>query len=435
MRFSFERFKQMKKSHKQDARRRGERGAALVTTLLMSALLLSAGGALILTTTMSATTAADSTAEMQAYYAAEAGLEAGLAVLRRNVPSNPAGTTADFRRVVCGAAANCTNAGTNLSTWLPYTNGVVQVSSYDASTATPATSYALSVRDASLAANTALPAAPYAPDQLLLTSTGFGPKGSTKRMQLLVRRTFFDFTARSTLLMRGAEDCSNMGTFDIGQSNAKEYNGNDAAGAAAPLPVFGTTCAGNTVQATTTVLSSKPNTVTSSPQGTVAQVPNSDLAPWLQDANAARALLLDLAGQAQSTNRYYTGTPGDLGSSGSPKFTFVDGDCSLGDGAGLLVVTGTLTMSGNASFDGVILVLGDGVLNRNGGGNGDILGALVVASFARAWPATENNQPHPFLAPTFNTNGGGNSTVQYDSVNVNNAMNTLGNRVLGFVEQ
>ena len=67
---------------------RGECGAALIMALLLTTLLLAAGGALILTTSMAATTAVDATAEMQAYYAAEAGLEASLAVLRRNVASN-----------------------------------------------------------------------------------------------------------------------------------------------------------------------------------------------------------------------------------------------------------------------------------------------------------------------------------------------------------
>jgi hypothetical protein len=62
------------------------------------------------------------------------------------------------------------------------------------------------------------------------------------------------------------------------------------------------------------------------------------------------------------------------------------------------------------------------------------MGAIVVAKFARTWPSSENNQPHPFLAPTFDTNGGGNSTVQYNSVNINNAMGSLGNRLLGVQE-
>src|ERR687884_2207814 len=69
--------------------RRNERGAALVSVLLISMLLLAAGGALILTTAMSATNSIDSTAESQAYYAAQAGLQATLNVLRGNVAPNP----------------------------------------------------------------------------------------------------------------------------------------------------------------------------------------------------------------------------------------------------------------------------------------------------------------------------------------------------------
>ncbi|HEY0386337.1 MAG TPA: hypothetical protein VGC64_10015, partial [Pyrinomonadaceae bacterium] len=70
------------------ARRRNERGAALISVLLISVLLLSAGGALILTTSMSATNAIDATAEVQAYYGAEAGMQAALNVLRGNVQPN-----------------------------------------------------------------------------------------------------------------------------------------------------------------------------------------------------------------------------------------------------------------------------------------------------------------------------------------------------------
>src|SRR6188474_983306 len=81
--------------------RAGERGAALITAVLLSLLLLAAGGILILTSTMTGITARDSTAEMQAYYAAEAGVAKTLEVLRGNVQSNPAGTRASFRNVVC----------------------------------------------------------------------------------------------------------------------------------------------------------------------------------------------------------------------------------------------------------------------------------------------------------------------------------------------
>src|ERR1041385_4522120 len=83
----------------------GERGAALITALLLTLLMLIAGGALILTTNMSLTNTGDSKAEMQAYYAAEAGLQATLNVLRGNVApnplfvSNPSGGVADSNKI------------------------------------------------------------------------------------------------------------------------------------------------------------------------------------------------------------------------------------------------------------------------------------------------------------------------------------------------
>src|SRR5690242_12178941 len=83
------------------ANRAGEKGAALITAVLLSMLLLAAGGTLILTSTMTGITARDSTAEMQAYYAAEAGVARTLEVLRGNVDSNPAGTRASFHNVLC----------------------------------------------------------------------------------------------------------------------------------------------------------------------------------------------------------------------------------------------------------------------------------------------------------------------------------------------
>ena len=71
-------------------------------------------------------------------------------------------------------------------------------------------------------------------------------------------------------------------------------------------------------------------------------------------------------------------------------------------------------MRGNANFRGMILVLGKGVLIREGGGNGDILGAITIAAFDRS--------SGDFLSPTFLTNGGGDSNVQYDSDSLNNGV-------------
>ena len=114
-----------------------------------------------------------------------------------------------------------------------------------------------------------------------------------------------------------------------------------------------------------------------------------------------------LQDKAKSLGRYFSGTTTVADSTTSGMFTFVDGDCTLTSGAGFLVVTGTLTMRGNTDFKGVILVLGTGQLIRNGGGNGDIFGGITIAAFDRTSGG--------FTAPTFSTNGGGTSTIQYDS--------------------
>ena len=112
--------------------RANERGAALITVLLLSVLLLSAGGALIMTTALSSTNAVNASAETQAYYAAEAGMQATLAVLRGNVAPNPlfdpSSTTApankiSFRKAVTPSSSNTSGDTANyarLSRWLNY---------------------------------------------------------------------------------------------------------------------------------------------------------------------------------------------------------------------------------------------------------------------------------------------------------------------------
>src|SRR6476469_5750456 len=111
-------------SRNNNSRRAGERGAALVTMLLVSVLLLGAGGALIMTTMMSANNSVGSTAEMQAYYVAESGMQSALNVLRGN--TRPLLVTSDrmsFRTAIIPSISNGGNGGTSrFAGWLPYNN-------------------------------------------------------------------------------------------------------------------------------------------------------------------------------------------------------------------------------------------------------------------------------------------------------------------------
>ncbi|HYV13760.1 MAG TPA: hypothetical protein VE980_22830 [Pyrinomonadaceae bacterium] len=102
--------------------RAGERGAALVTMLLASVLILGAGGALIMTTMMSANNSVGSTAEMQAYYVAESGMQSALNALRGNTkPLLVAGDRMSFRTAIIPSISNGGNGGTaRFAGWLPY---------------------------------------------------------------------------------------------------------------------------------------------------------------------------------------------------------------------------------------------------------------------------------------------------------------------------
>jgi len=568
---------------KSSVNRPGERGAALVMTLLISLLLLAAGGALIATTAMSATTANDSTAEMQAYYIAESGMQSALNVLRGN--TKPLVTATDrmsLRTAVVPSISNGPgNTGTlRLAGWLPYNDrtnpsslvpvtlgsitggyritvqdldlsNVVQFQTsgwingsdvatpnqrtfgtvggtdevtirYVGQTATtltadptvypltvnsqlgsfviirpvtstknhvaiPKTDFELTVTQtlpwaastvfkasfegivtdnsttlqvtfkkvaqkadgtnyslnfgggstvlnliyASSPGTTPLPARVTAPDpkRLLVRSYGFGPRGSEKRLEMVLNHASPDFEAPAAVTIQGADDCT-APTFDAGSSGAKWYSGVDYSGSDAVRPSFAATgCDADDVNTGI----SKHDTVVDPEIGVLAadnSVAGTVIRPaFLDTADKARAYLTSLQTQAVSIDRYFTAASGSSvtinDALDSPSFTFIDGDCTLTNGAGFLVVTGTLTMRGNTSFRGVVLVLGTGVVVRDGGGTGDILGAMLIARF--------NRSSGGFLTPTFNTNGGGNSTIQYDSQSVNRAL-ASGTNVSGIRE-
>ncbi|MDQ3665801.1 MAG: hypothetical protein M3410_04215 [Acidobacteriota bacterium] len=571
--------------------RANERGAALITMLLVSMLLLAAGGALIVTTAMSASSAIDSTAEMQAFYVAEAGMQSAVNVVRGNV--QPLVTAGDRMSLRTAIIPDITNGPGNTGAlrfagWLPYnsrtdpaslvpvtvgavtggyrvtvenldpdshiveynTAGVIEGS--DAATpfqrtfgtvggldeitiryvaqplttltpnpnaypltlpsnlgsfvierpatailpsaiigptdfeltvtqtkpwpativfeATiegevvvddddggddgdsssvevtfrkvsmkadgttyalnfPAPSDVLSLTYTSSPSTTAVPANVTSPDpkRLLIKSYGFGPRGSEKRLEMMVTRVNLEFEAPAGITLRGSNDCDDPLDLDTGASGAKWYSGDDYSipgpdPTPPPVrPTFGVTAcdvddANAGIKKPYTVNDPKVGVLSSDGSGGTIEQPS-----YLDTADKARAYLNGLQAKAVSTNRYFNPGSGDAttvnDSLDSPMFTFVDGDATLTEGAGFLVVTGTLTMRGNTNFKGVILALGEGKIVRNGGGNGDILGGIIIASFDRTGSGG-------FNAPTFHTNGGGNSNVQYDSVSVNTAVSS-----------
>ena len=109
-------------------------------------------------------------------------------------------------------------------------------------------------------------------------------------------------------------------------------------------------------------------------------------------------------------------TPGPVGSAGNPQITYVNGDFNYGNtttGEGVLIVTGTLSFTGNAAFNGLILVIGQGAIVESGGGSGGFNGSVFMAK------THSSVAPFPELTtlgtPTIAWNGGGTSFIQYNS--------------------
>lgn len=428
--------------------RSSERGAALIMTLLIAALVLAAGGALILTTGMSATTAIDSTAEMQAYYGAEAGLQEALNILRGNITPHdvPIGTKITFRNAVTNSTSNASNdpAGApplRLSAWLQYDYtpaGIayadrVKVNPTDG-TYSPLTgiAFSLEVLDPD---NT--PVANGDPTRLIIRSTGYGPKGAQKRFEMVVNRDQINFAPPASItLVGGAPMVLNMGT-----SNASGYTGNDTySPPVAGLPAVAVSPV-NEVQAQLTIdaLNAQGGGTDQVTPSTVSPLNGSNTPDFLLSASKARTFLSLARDIAQGEGRYFlsqAAVTGGLGTAAAPLMTFIDNyggaavDLGSGfQGAGLLIVTGDMITAGNTEFEGVILVLGSGTFNRNGNGSGHLDGSVIVANF----------DPNPngtggFGGPTFSVNGGGNSDVRYDSDAVRRALDSTGVSVAGVHE-
>jgi hypothetical protein len=422
------------KSQKQS--RSGERGAALITAVLLSMLLLAAGGILILTSTMTGITARDSTAEMQAYYAAEAGVAKTLEVLRGNVDSSPSGTRASFRNVVCSPALWTTTATVN--------GGYVNVTS-DAGTKFQVTSI-LDLDQQNSASWCTDPAfANYKPERLRIRVTGLGPRDSRKNMEVVVNRHTLEYDVKAVVTLPNGS-----GTpidFDLGGSNVTSTSGVDVSGGGTISAVAisdadkqrvnnvidgcdpdGSNCTG-----------SGPNVTPGDP----AVLGNDNTPSFLKDVASAREFLYGSEGMKQTAinqGRYFNSGAAAIASdaglgANNPDgvYTFVDGDLTLGPGSptgqGTIIVTGKLTLDGNFQWNGVIMVLGTGEVYRSGGGHGDIFGAMFVAKFPTSGADTDQ-----FGAPVFDTSGGGTSNIQYSSDAVDKAKSVGGHSVKGIRE-
>ena len=116
---------------------------------------------------------------------------------------------------------------------------------------------------------------------------------------------------------------------------------------------------------------------------------------------------------------------GNIGSSTDYRVVIVNGDATFGPGTGygILLVRGVLTFSGNFSWNGLVLAIGQGEIHWNGGGNGQIQGGMFLAKTRDT--ATVSEPLGPLRATRGDVivdfDGGGGSGIIYDTSTISNA--------------
>jgi hypothetical protein len=244
----------------------------------------------------------------------------------------------------------------------------------------------------------------------LLTSLAVTRTGSKSMAQMeAAARPPFNFNLGGALTLAGPEP-----SFDITFPNSANFtiNGADAdscgqtASATKPaIGVYDSPSQTNVINA----LGKPPNYTGAGGTPSVENVYSA-----IGGASATPSALDGFIGDlSASATTLVNGNASSLPSTTTSSVTVINGNLTLSgnpSGSGILVVTGTLTFSGNFSWNGLVLIVGQGIVVHNGGGNGNINGAIYVAQTKDS----SGNELSQLGNPQFTWNGGGTNGVAYD---------------------
>jgi hypothetical protein len=159
------------------------------------------------------------------------------------------------------------------------------------------------------------------------------------------------------------------------------------------------------------------------------------LPPNWQTPGALNALVQTIAANAD-VNVPAPSTPADPSvfpaymSATNPVTIVVNGDLTVRNwaqtGYGILVVTGNLDFGPNDSWDGIVLVIGNGVLTATSSGSGNFYGAVVIAN-------TQGGGANLGAASATMT-GGPSNNIYYSSCWINFVQSPMTYKVLSFRE-
>ncbi len=287
-------------------------------------------------------------------------------------------------------------------------------------------------------------------DRVMLTGIGMGSEDSMEIVQAIVEPVqFLPSVPRAAISLLG----ETLPSFDNGNSNAQTHSGDDCGVSGAPyVPIVGSVTPAGKTEIQDDM--NRPNNFTSGPytgQDTIADLTDpadpvgggTVIDPFWTDCPAVKQMVLDLIAKAD----YYCNT--DISTCAPPamtpgQITVIDGDFTTNrDSGGVLLVTGRLTYRGNHAWDGIVLVVGEGSMLRNGGGNGKPRGAVVVANVDPStgglyadksdWCTSAGSDG--FGEAEYDTNGGGNSDVMYCSTSIDGANPVSTYKVTEFLQR
>jgi Tfp pilus assembly protein PilX len=248
----------------------------------------------------------------------------------------------------------------------------------------------------------------------ILTSLAVTPSGSRRMVQTEVAEDKLNFQTPAALAMPGAAD-----SFAGGHSSGWGVSGDDVAGCGSattggPVPAIGVVNAGDVASVDAGIPGGRTGNYPGTGASPDVENVSSTMSPSLQTVSGLQNLVSTIKNNV--TQPVINGPASSLSSPGTataPQIIVVNGDLNLGPttGYGILVVTGTLTVHGAVTWNGLILVIGKGVFNTDG--TPVYNGAIMVAQTLDA-----SGNPLSVLGPptaNFNVNGGGNGGVQYSS--------------------
>ena len=257
------------------------------------------------------------------------------------------------------------------------------------------------------------------PFRVKLVSTGYGPAGAVKKLEAIIRRSLFDgMGAGAATTMIGTSTTPPGGLpflFEPGTSNGVAYSGGNCSAPTGCVPSFGVTDPAILAYMNAHPPGGDPNQMQPPPQMITESLPD-----WQQTPAAMDTVIDRLRATAQNSGRYFISPAGKLSDPGDfangTGITFCEGSCTVaGNGGGILVVTGMLTNLGGFSFKGMIIVTGEEGWERNGGGNGQVIGNVIIAPYNKRSYVPENLST-TFLAPRYYITGGGNSDILYGDI-------------------